>query len=62
MLKKIKISKREFYSTRFTVVVLSEKPLARVELADVAHMITEGDHSGSVHQSSSRVLAAPQKE
>ena len=54
------MTKRKFYSTRFTVTVLSEKPLAQVELEDVAYMIREGDCSGQVTQGLSRELNGKQ--
>ena len=53
-------SKRKFHRTRFTVTVLSEKPLGRLELGDVAYMIRDGDCSGQVAQGLSYELSGKQ--
>jgi hypothetical protein len=50
------MTKREFYKTVFTVTVLSEEPLNEPDLSDLHHMITVGDCSGVVKQTSARVL------
>lgn len=58
MPKKIdpKMSKRVFYRTVFRVEVLSEEPLPRMELKDIAFQIEEGGCSGTCVQTEERKL------
>jgi len=47
----------EVYRTIFIVEVLSDKPVADLDLADIAHEINEGDSSGRVEVRDSREVS-----
>jgi hypothetical protein len=52
-------SKRRFYKTTLTVVVLSEEPVESLDLTDIAHNGVAGDYSVSVPDSRQEVLDGP---
>jgi hypothetical protein len=52
-------SKRKFYRTTLTVVVLSEEPMEFDDLTDIAHMERNGDYSVAIPDTRQEVLDGP---
>lgn len=50
------LSKRKFYKTTFVVEVLSEEPLADMDLDEINYFITHGHGSGEMKRKPHKIL------